>query len=109
MNDKRWYKEVNRMNPPKKTRPHMSDKERIRQLERKVWRFTNPLNPKQQTKITLKAARVNAGLKQSDVEKKLGFSHTTLVCWESGKRVPRADLLAALCDLYGVSMADIAF
>jgi len=97
------------MNPPKKTRLQISDKERIRQLDRKVWRFTNSLNPKQQTKITLKEARVNAGLKQSYVEKKLGFSHATLTCWESGKRVPRADLLAALCDLYGVSIADIAF
>ncbi len=58
-------------------------------------------------KITLKAARVNADLKQSDVEKKLGFSRSTLTRWETGKCVPRADSLAALCDMYGVSMDDI--
>lgn len=58
-------------------------------------------------KITLKAARVNAGMKQTDVEKALGFSRSTLTRWENGKCVPRADTLETLCKLYGVSLEDI--
>ncbi len=58
-------------------------------------------------KITLKAARVNADLRQIDVEKKLGFSRSTLTRWETGKCVPREKPLAALCDMYGVSISDI--
>lgn len=58
-------------------------------------------------KITLKAARVNAGMKQSDVEKTLGFSRSTLTRWESGKCTPRANTLEELCRLYGVSLSDI--
>ena len=57
--------------------------------------------------ITLKAARVNAGLTQTDVETKLGYARSTLTRWETGKCVPRADKLAALCTLYGVSVTDI--
>jgi len=66
------------------------------------------MNGETAMKITLKAARVNAGLKQSDVEKRLGFSRSTLTRWETGKRIPRADSLAALCNLYNVSIVDIA-
>ena len=58
-------------------------------------------------KITLKAARVNKGLRQTDVESSLGYSRSTLTRWETGKCIPRSDALKALCDLYGISMADI--
>lgn len=58
-------------------------------------------------KISLKAARINADLTQTDVETKLGYSRSTLTRWETGKCVPRADKLKALCDLYGVSVTDI--
>lgn len=52
--------------------------------------------------ITLKAARVNAGLTQAEVEKKTGFARSTLVRWENGKGFPRIDDLTTLCELYGV-------
>ena len=50
--------------------------------------------------ISLRAARVNAGLRQSFVERKLGYSRSTLTRWETGKCIPRADALRALCQLY---------
>ena len=35
--------------------------------------------------ITLKAARVNAGLTQTDVAKAIGKSKSTVLKWEKGK------------------------
>lgn len=58
--------------------------------------------------ITLKAARVNAGYTQAQVEKELGFSRSTLTRWESGKHVPSAIKLKQLCRLYGVLESDIS-
>ncbi len=54
--------------------------------------------------ITLKAARVNAGLTQKQVEKQTGFARSTLTRWENGKGFPRIDDLSTLCELYGVSV-----
>ena len=53
-------------------------------------------------KITLKAARVNAGLTQAEAAEKLGKIKQTIGSWESGKTKPRSTELAALCDLYAV-------
>lgn len=58
-------------------------------------------------RITLKAARVNARLKQSEVEQRLGLPRSTLTRWETGKNIPRADTMVKLCDLYGVSVKEI--
>jgi len=58
--------------------------------------------------ITLKAARINAGFTQKQVEKQLGYARSTLTRWESGKCNPSARKLKALCELYGVSLEDIA-
>lgn len=52
--------------------------------------------------ITLKAARVNAGMTQIQVEKTTGFARSTLTRWETGKGFPRIDHLTTLCKLYGV-------
>ena len=52
--------------------------------------------------ITLKAARVNAGLTQEQVMEKTGFSRQTLIRWESGKTSPKLEKLLRLCELYGV-------
>ena len=58
-------------------------------------------------KISLKAARVNAGLKQIDVAKELHKSKQTVVNWENGKtEIDRANL-EALCRLFKCSMDDI--
>lgn len=53
-------------------------------------------------KISLKAARINAGLTQSQVAKALKKGKQTIVNWESGKTTLDVANFAALCDLYGV-------
>ena len=58
--------------------------------------------------ITLKAARVNAGFTQRQVENQLGYARSTLTRWESGKCNPNAQKLKALCELYGISLGDLA-
>lgn len=51
-------------------------------------------------KITLKAARVNAGLDQSEVAKKLGVNIATVSSWETGKTNPSLENFRKLCELY---------
>lgn len=63
--------------------------------------------------ISLKAARVNAGLTQVDAiaeyNRRYGkkIAQSTLVSWEQEKTFPTVPQFKALCDMYGVSMADI--
>lgn len=52
--------------------------------------------------ITLKAARVNAGLTQQEVELTTGISRSTLYRWEHGKGHPKTNDLHILCELYGI-------
>ena len=59
--------------------------------------------------ITLKAARVNASLTQSDVADKLGISISTLKNWEKGKTFPKQPQIEALCELYSVSYDNLFF
>lgn len=59
--------------------------------------------------ITLKAARVNAGLTQAEVADTLNISVGTLKNWESGKSFPKPPQINALCELYGVSYDNIFF
>ena len=58
-------------------------------------------------KITLKAARVNAGFTQSEAAEKLGKAKQTIAAWENGARSPKANDLITLCGVYGVTMNDI--
>ena len=60
-------------------------------------------------KLTLKAARVNAGLTQEDVAKKLKKSKNTIVNYENGKSVPDIETGKALAALYGLSVDDLIF
>jgi transcriptional regulator with XRE-family HTH domain len=60
-------------------------------------------------KITLKAARVNAGYSQNEVAKKLNISNKTISSWESGETFPSAKKIVALCELYGISYDNINF
>lgn len=60
-------------------------------------------------KITLKAARVNAGLTQDTVIGQLGISKTTLSNYEQGRTFPDVETGKALAALYGVSINDIIF
>ena len=60
-------------------------------------------------KITLKAARVNAGLTQAEVAKTVKKSKNTIVNYESGKRSPDMVTGKALAELYGCSVDDLIF
>jgi transcriptional regulator with XRE-family HTH domain len=60
-------------------------------------------------KISLEAARVNAGYSQKEAAEKLDVSNKTLCNWESGKAYPRADKIVAICNLYGVPYDNIKF
>lgn len=51
-------------------------------------------------KISLAAARVNAGLLQEVAAVKLGITPETLRSWENGKTVPGYDKVMAICELY---------
>lgn len=57
--------------------------------------------------ITLKTARVNAGLTQKQVEEATGFARSTLTSWEKGTTSPRIKDLERLCSLYGIPMDKI--
>ena len=54
-------------------------------------------------KISLKAARVNAGLSQKEAAILLGISNKTLCSWENGKTFPDQPRIDKICVLYGVT------
>ena len=54
--------------------------------------------------ISLKAARVNAGLRQEQAASAVSVSKNTIISWEQGKTYPRHDQLKTLCSLYKVPM-----
>lgn len=60
-------------------------------------------------RISLKAARVNAGLTQDDVAKAVGISKNTIVNYEKGRSAPGIEMGKALARLYGMSIDDIIF
>lgn len=60
-------------------------------------------------KISLKAARVNAGLSQKEAAKMLEISNKTLCSWENGKTYPDQPMIEKLCVLYGVTYDMIDF
>lgn len=53
-------------------------------------------------KVSLKAARVNANMLQSDVAESLGVAKESVANWENGKTAPKSTVLVRLCNLYGV-------
>lgn len=61
------------------------------------------------SRITLKAARVNANLSQKEAAETLDIATSTLRNWEAGKTFPRQDQIIALCELYNVNFDDIFF
>lgn len=61
------------------------------------------------SKISLKAARVNANLRQTDVALELNVAVSTVRNWESGKTFPKQPVIEKLCGLYGVSYDNIDF
>jgi transcriptional regulator with XRE-family HTH domain len=59
--------------------------------------------------MSLKAARVNAGLTQKEAADKLNVSNGTLCNWENGLSFPNAKQIVDLCNLYGLSYDNINF
>lgn len=55
----------------------------------------------------LKAARLNKGLKQSEVAEKLDCAPTSLTNWENDKVQPSLDVLSKLCEVYEISPLSI--
>ena len=59
--------------------------------------------------ITLKAARVNNNLTQSETAKKIGITVDTLSNYERGKSYPDVPIIQQIEKVYGVSYSDIIF
>lgn len=55
-------------------------------------------------KISLAAARVNAGLTQNDVAKVLRVGKQTVVSWEKGKSEPKMSQSRQLSELYNMPL-----
>ena len=58
-------------------------------------------------KITLKAARVNAGLSQKEVAERMEVAQSTIRNWENGHTHPKLPQFMMLCQLYNVSCDNI--
>ena len=61
------------------------------------------------TKLTLKAARVNAGLTQVDAAVKIGISVGALSSYERGKTYPDVPIIKAMEKIYKVNYDHIIF
>ena len=57
--------------------------------------------------ITIKAARINAGMTLDDAAKATGIAKSTISNYETGKTSPKMDNAKALVVAYGVSMEKI--
>ena len=60
-------------------------------------------------KLTLRAARVNAGFTQKEAAARLGVSNGTLCNWENGISFPYIQQVYKICELYGVSLDNLIF
>ena len=60
-------------------------------------------------KISLKAARINAGLTQSEAAERIGVSVSTIKNWEAGKTFPSQPQIDKICEVYRVAYDNIKF
>lgn len=51
-------------------------------------------------KVTLAAARVNAGYTQSEIARKMQVTKQTIINWEKGKVIPKPAQFYMLCEEY---------
>ncbi len=58
-------------------------------------------------KISMEAARVNAGYTQEELAQKMGVSRTTINAWECGRIEVKPLYLYAFCHLVGMDEDDI--
>lgn len=59
--------------------------------------------------MTLKAARVNANLKQAEASKALNISKNTLSNYENYKTIPDIEMSKRIAELYGCTVNDLIF
>lgn len=60
-------------------------------------------------KISLAAARKNAGYSQKSAADALNISNATLCSWEKGKTFPKQPMIEKMCELYGIPYDFIDF
>lgn len=60
-------------------------------------------------KVTLKAARINAGFTQAEAANRLNVSKDSISNWERGKTYPDIPSLKKIEKLYGIDYKDIIF
>lgn len=53
--------------------------------------------------VRFKAARVESGLTQAQLGEKLSVSQDTVSLWETGKSIPTAEYIVAICKLFSIS------
>ena len=58
-------------------------------------------------KISIKGARVEKGMTQKQAGDAMNVTKETISNWERAITAPTAPQLLKLCDVYGVSVADI--
>jgi len=56
----------------------------------------------------LKELRLEFGLSQDALAKKVGITHTAIFLWEQGKRVPNLDAVITIAKYFGVSLDYLA-
>ena len=61
------------------------------------------------SKISLAAARVNAGYTQKEVAKRLNMGERTIQHWESGKNASTVDKFIELCVLYNCPATTVKY
>lgn len=57
--------------------------------------------------ITLKAARINANMTQTEAAAAIGVTDKSISNWEIGKNSIKMDALSALAKVYNVAISDI--
>jgi transcriptional regulator with XRE-family HTH domain len=60
-------------------------------------------------KISVRAARINAGFSQKEAAIRLGVSTKTIWNWENGVSFPPADKILEICELYAVPYDNLNF
>lgn len=57
--------------------------------------------------ISIKAARVNAGLTQKDAAERLGVTPLSLNRWENGKVIPNFAIVRKMAELYEIPLDNL--
>jgi DNA-binding XRE family transcriptional regulator len=60
-------------------------------------------------KLTLKAARINAGFTQEEASERLHIHKSSLSNYETGKTAPPMDIALLMAELYDVPINDLNF